>query len=210
MKNEIINSRNNSNNNIKKRKNTNIIIVKNEINSVKNSEKISFPPIKKKKKITIRRSSKTTFLSKKPIDKLKLSDKEINANLSNKNDLVLQKKSYENSDISIYSKENMNQNIMKEIPVNLKFHEDNALSKNLSDYELNELEYKEALKIDNRTFIQIYYANLKRENIILFTFFQCNDYNLLYIKIARFIFLLTTDMAMNVFFFLMNQCINYF
>ena len=104
LKNEIINSRNNSNNNIKKRKNTNIIIVKNEINSVKNSEKISFPPIKKKKKITIRRSSKTTFLSKKPIDKLKLSDKEINANLSNKNDLVLQKKSYENSDISIYSK----------------------------------------------------------------------------------------------------------
>ena len=30
---------------------------------------------------------------------------------------------------------------------------------------------------------------------------MCNDYNLLYIKIAQFIFLVATDMTMNVFFF---------
>ena len=100
-----------------------------------------------------------------------------------------------------------NEKIKQENPDNLKFNKINEINEvdipsiNLSDYELNELEYEEALKIDNRTFIQIYYATIKRENIILFTFFQCRDYNLLYIKIARFIFLLATDMAMNVFFF---------
>ena len=42
---------------------------------------------------------------------------------------------------------------------------------------------------------------LKREHLILFTFFLLDDYNLIYIKLARFIFLLTTDMVLNVFFF---------
>ena len=36
---------------------------------------------------------------------------------------------------------------------------------------------------------------------IVSTFFSCNDFNLSYIKIARFMVLLATDMAMNVFFF---------
>ena len=40
-----------------------------------------------------------------------------------------------------------------------------------------------------------------REHLILFTFFSWKDYNIIYIKYARFIFLLCTDMAMNVFFF---------
>ena len=39
------------------------------------------------------------------------------------------------------------------------------------------------------------------EHLIIFTFFSCNDYNIIYIKYARFIFLFATDMAMNVFFF---------
>ena len=104
----------------------------------------------------------------------------------------------------IYQKKNFGFNEKKKKPRFLNFifnDKDFIQSKNLSDYELNELEYEKALKLDNRTFMQIYYAKIKRENIILFTFFQCNDYNLLYIKIARFIFLLATDMAMNVFFF---------
>ena len=42
---------------------------------------------------------------------------------------------------------------------------------------------------------------MKREHLIIFTFFSHNDYNLYYAKYARFIFLLATDMAMNVFFF---------
>ena len=68
-------------------------------------------------------------------------------------------------------------------------------------YELNELEFYKAIKYDNRSFMQMYFGILKREHQIIFTFFIFDDYNLTYIKFARFIFLLTTDMVMNVLFF---------
>ena len=71
----------------------------------------------------------------------------------------------------------------------------------LDNFELNELEYYEAIKLDKRQFHQIYWSILMREHIILFTFFSRKDYNIYYIKFARFIFLVCTDMAMNVFFF---------
>ena len=71
----------------------------------------------------------------------------------------------------------------------------------LDDYELNELEYLEAIELDKRPFSQIYWVLLKRNQLILFTFFSCGDYNINYVKYARFIFLVCTDMAMNVFFF---------
>ena len=70
-----------------------------------------------------------------------------------------------------------------------------------SDNELNELEYEKAIKLDKRTFCEIYRAALQREHLIIFTFFNCNDYNLLSVKISRFIFLIVGDMAFNVFFF---------
>ena len=206
LKNEIINM-NKKNNKVENK--DDIVIVNKDINPKKNDEKISFPPKKKikvKVKIKARRSSKTTLASKKILDEMKLSNKELNFKVSDGNEPI-KKKNIENSNISIYSKENINEKIKPENPDILKLDEINEINEvdtpsiNLSDYELNELEYEEALKLDDRTFIQIYYAMLKRENIILFTFFQCRDYNLLYIKIARFIFLLATDMAMNVFFF---------
>ena len=71
----------------------------------------------------------------------------------------------------------------------------------LDNYELNNLEYDEALKLDKRNFIQIYWSLLRREHLIIFTFFARNDHNLIFVKFTRFIFLVCTDMAMNVFFF---------
>ena len=74
-------------------------------------------------------------------------------------------------------------------------------NENLEDFELNNLEYENALKLDKRNFFRIYWSILKREHIIIFTFFFHNDYNFYYVKFEKFIFLLATDMAMNVFFF---------
>ena len=68
-------------------------------------------------------------------------------------------------------------------------------------FELNQLEYEEAIYYDKRIFIKIYWDILSREHIIIFTFFNCNDYNITYIKFARFILLFVSDMTMNVFFF---------
>ena len=67
--------------------------------------------------------------------------------------------------------------------------------------ELYEFEYKEAIKLDKRTLLQIYWDHLKREHILIFSFIKCNDYNLLFVKLTRFIFIIVTDMAFNAFFF---------
>ena len=71
----------------------------------------------------------------------------------------------------------------------------------LSNFELNELDYDEAIKLDKRSFMKIYWSILNREHKILFTFFSWNDYNIVYVKFAKFIFLICQDMAMNVLFF---------
>ena len=73
--------------------------------------------------------------------------------------------------------------------------------KKLDDFELNDLSYKEAVEQDKRNFIQIYFSLIKREHRIIFTFFIFNDYNLVSIKLSRFIFLFASDLALNVFFF---------
>ena len=71
----------------------------------------------------------------------------------------------------------------------------------LDDYELNHLEYNEAIESDKRSFIKIYWSILKRDHLIIFTFINWDKYNLFYIKIERFFFVILTLMAMNGFLF---------
>ena len=78
---------------------------------------------------------------------------------------------------------------------------DNKKKELLDYYELNNLEYLEAKQLDKRNYSQIYWSLLKREHPFIFTFITKDDYNITMIKYSRFIFLLCTDMAMNVFFF---------
>ena len=76
---------------------------------------------------------------------------------------------------------------------------------NLDDLDLNNLEYDKAVDLDKRTLFQIYWSKLKSNHLVIYTFFSCYDHNLIYIKIARFIFLICTSMAMNVIFFSDNS-----
>ena len=71
----------------------------------------------------------------------------------------------------------------------------------LDDYELNHLSYFEALELDKRNFCRTYYSILKRDQNILSTCFSFNDYNLFYVKMAKFIFVIANLMAMNAFLF---------
>ena len=73
-------------------------------------------------------------------------------------------------------------------------------TKNYDDYQLNDMEYLEAIKYDNRSFIQVYWSFLKREHAIIFLFYFY-DYNIPVIKFASFLFFISTDMALNVFFY---------
>ena len=71
----------------------------------------------------------------------------------------------------------------------------------MDDYELNNLKYKEAIKLDNRSFLQIYCSMIKKKHIILNIFCTSNDFNLSYFKISKVIFLFATNFAMNILFF---------
>ena len=198
MKKDFINLNNDIFNNLSKG-NINIHLNK---TSNKNLNKL-YPPKKKKflssrvKPIT---NSDTRLQIKKSATSRKINSISKYPERLNRNN-VLSKKS---SEIINYSKENLVYFRKKQNNQTTKIVKDNNKTKKeeeLSDFELNELEYWEAVKLDKRTFIQIYFSKLKREHLILFTFFVCDDLNLLYIKYAKFMFLISTDMAMNVIFF---------
>ena len=69
------------------------------------------------------------------------------------------------------------------------------------NFELNNMEYEEALLKDKRSMIRSYWSIINREHLILLTFFSRNDFNLSYVKFSRFIFLISTEMTMNAYFF---------
>ena len=56
----------------------------------------------------------------------------------------------------------------------------------MNDYELNSLNYKEALQVDSRTYIQYYISLLKTKHLLIFTFYTSDDYNSKIIKICLF------------------------
>ena len=70
-----------------------------------------------------------------------------------------------------------------------------------SEFELDDLEYSEALKYDKRTFFQFFCCLVKREHVIVFTFIYCADLNLFIIKLSLFVFSVCLDFTTNVLFF---------
>ena len=72
---------------------------------------------------------------------------------------------------------------------------------NFKDYELNELEYNEAVTQDNRGFFKYYWQLVRREHLFIFIFFVYDDFNIFSIKLSLFVFSLALDFGLNVFFF---------
>ena len=73
--------------------------------------------------------------------------------------------------------------------------------KKYNDYEINELKYKKALKIDHRTYKQYYLSLLKRKQILIFTFYTNDDYNSKIIKMTLFLFSFGLYYTINALFF---------
>ena len=108
-------------------------------------------------------------------------------NLSNKNISLIES----NSDKKI--------NIKKS---DKKIHFKKISNKNKYDYmdvELNNLEYKKAIKYDKRTYCQYYYSLIRNKHI-LFSIFV-NDYNSKIIKICLFLFKFALYFVVNTLFF---------
>ena len=55
--------------------------------------------------------------------------------------------------------------------------------------------------MDKRTFCQYYFSLLKKKNLIIFTFYPSNDYNLMTVKIALFLLSFSLFFTINGFFF---------
>ena len=69
------------------------------------------------------------------------------------------------------------------------------------DFEINSLEYEEALKLDKRNYFQYYISLLKYNHPLMFSFGTYNDYNSKEIKIFLFFFSFSSDFAINALFF---------
>ena len=70
-----------------------------------------------------------------------------------------------------------------------------------NDYELNTFSYKKASIKDKRTFSQLLISLIKTKHLIIFTFYQTNDYNSQIIKICLFFFSFALYYGINGLFF---------
>ena len=139
---------------------------------------------------------------------------------------VIKRNKTKKEEESIYNKKNINRNHVKKKytaidlysntrrPLNINTNgnrnnqkdlDENNNNKNnfkdLNDQELNNLDYKNAIKYDKRTYFQYYWSLLKKKQLLLFTFFPTNDYNLISLKIALLILSFSLYFTINGFFF---------
>ena len=127
--------------------------------------------------------------------KIKLNTN-LNININaTKNKLIMTKKS-ENKSINIYTKTILNKKSDIKNTIN-----ENNLKHNYNNEELNSLVYEQALIYDKRSFNKYYCSLLMKKQLILFTFFSKNDYNLKTIKFGLFIISVSLYITINSFFF---------
>ena len=92
--------------------------------------------------------------------------------------------------------------------INEKVEEKNQNEKNKNiinlskmDYELDDMDYEEALIYDNRSYLKMYWSSLIDSQIILNTFFSDNNLNLFIIKLSFFIFSFEISFFLNTLFY---------
>ena len=89
--------------------------------------------------------------------------------------------------------------------INIEINKNDSTEKTtsiiLSDYEINNLNYKSALEQDKRTYIQYYWSLIKTKQLLVFTFYFNKDYNSYIIKIELFLFSIALYLTINALFF---------
>ena len=70
-----------------------------------------------------------------------------------------------------------------------------------NDYELNNISFQQAIKIDNREFCDLYRSLIKNKQLIMFSFFDFNSYNSPIIKKTIFFLSFIYHYGFNAFFF---------
>ena len=163
-------------------------------------------------KITNKKSNKNIIYKTQSNTELKLKNnkdikleppKNNNLNNSNKINKKIIKKNFKkvenkitNSNIFQSSYNFMKKDWFKDLKIkkSLKYNK-------LTDYEINNLDYKSAIEIDKRKYFQYYWSLLKKKHLILFTFLPAEDYNLITIKLSLFLISFSLSFTINGFFF---------
>ena len=159
---------------------------------------------------TIEKIKKDINDIKQPPKRRNLSKSKTNFDVSNNshNSLKIPKIKKDNSNskfnLDISSEKRKVANSILLISSNTKnpnFISNNKNFLNYNDYELNSFSYENALKIDKRTYFEYYISLLKTKHLLIFTFFNNNDYNSKTIKICLFLFSFALFYTVNALFF---------
>ena len=143
-------------------------------------------------------SLKTTNIKELNIRQIKGKNKPKVLNIKEKNI------NFTSNNLNIKKNNKIGKTVFKNNKINDKFNkkfDDNHKLKTFNDYELNNLEYERALKFDKRNYFQYYWSLLKKKQLILFTFYPADDYNLVTAKICLFLLSFSLYFTINSFFF---------
>ena len=124
---------------------------------------------------------KEKYKGKSKIEKNKDSNRKLNIKENNYVGNKILQKEFELSKMEKGSKLELNKDLDEK-----KIKSDKKEKEDLTDYKLNDLDYAEAIEMDNRNIFKIYFYLLKREHHILFSFFNWNDFNFFSIKLSKF------------------------
>ncbi len=155
------------------------------------NQSISNPSKKSKKKKDIIACQENTNISSnaKSFTKLKIRE--------NKYISMVDKEKRVSSRSSNIFKKNISKISSKVLPFKPKYNKMTYYN----DFELNTMNYNEALEIDKRTYIQYYKSLLMTKHPIIFTFFLPKDYNVFIIKICLLSLSFAIYYAFNTIFF---------
>ena len=182
--------------NIKKEKSKKILI-------------LQFPPKKshiKKNKCILKKPGANNIINNNIVVNFKINTKDSSKNLFSPKSLK-NKNISKSKDVKKFSNKRLNKSlnnssqlsIINKKEKDINFNEINY--KLLNDSELNSLKYELAIQLDKRTFFAFYWSLTKRKQLILFTFFVSNDYNLFVLKLCLLLISFSLYFSMNGFFF---------
>ena len=165
--------------------------------------------IKKKVKNKKTKKKKTKRKKHKHIDNNEIRNELNDVNNMNALNLNLKHENNKENKIIIYSGQIIQSiddksiNKMKNNAFGLEGVKDLYIKENIEkkDFELNSLDYEEALKLDKRNFFQYYISLIKNNHPIMFSFAPYNDYNSRIIKFFLFFFSFSSDFTINALFF---------
>ena len=203
-------NKNDLNDNENNQKNINIIINNKEeqenqnnglILKIKNNEDKVNPKRRRIKNLTVkpRKKNANENSTLRRINSLEKVNNNLNINKANNDDpLEKEKAEKEEKMLEKLKKKNDSEYYVYYLIKNFRYKSRRFL---LSESEIESLDYKYALKIDNRNNGDYYFSLLKEKNKIISIFLNKSDYNIQAVKVSLFLFNFNLSITVNALFF---------